>query len=115
MNYAIVILMLALVGCGRREAVLAEPVRVMKHVQEWVPSGTPMAEAEKILYVHQFSWTVVTNSFFGESTNATILVCHPAVANAQAIPAALQRWSVVLVITNGNVSSVHLTKAVNGP
>ena len=115
MKYAIVILMLALVGCGRREAVLAEPVRVMKHVHEWVPSGTPIAEAEKILDAHEFSWTVATNSFFANSTNATLLVCHPVVANAHAIPAAPQRWSVVLVITNGHVSSVHLTKAVKDP
>jgi hypothetical protein len=110
MNYTFVILVLALVGCGRREAVLAESVGVMNHVHEWVPSGTPIAEAERILDAHQFSWTVATNSSFAESTNATLLVCHPPVPSTK--PAAPLRWSIVLVITNGNVSSVHLMKAV---
>jgi hypothetical protein len=112
MKYAVVILILALAGCGRRAAVLAQPVRVMKQVQEWVPSGTPVAEAEKILASHQFSPTLVRNSSFADNTNATLLVCHPAVAATQAIPEAPPRWSVVLVITNGNVSTVHLIKAV---
>jgi hypothetical protein len=111
MNYGIVILTLALVGCGRREAVLAESVRVMKHVHEWIPSGTPIASAEVILDAHQFRWSVMTNSSFADATNATLLVCHPVGARSEAKPAAPQKWSVVLVITNGNVSSVHLAKA----
>jgi hypothetical protein len=111
MNRAVVILVLTLVGCGHREAVLAEPVRVMKQVHEWVPSGTPMAEAEKILDAHRFGWTVVTNSPFADSTNATLLVCHPPAVSTQSIHAP-QKWSIVLVLTNGNVSTVHLTKGV---
>lgn len=110
MKYAAVILMLTLVGCGRRPAVLAEPVRVMKQVHEWIPSGTPAAEAEKILDAHQFNWSLMTNSSFADSTNATLIVCHPAPASSQAIHAS-QKWSIVLVLTNGDVSSVHLTKA----
>jgi hypothetical protein len=107
MKYAVVILILALAGCGRREAVLAQPGRVMKQVHEWVPSGTPIAEAEKILAAHQFSWSVVSNSSFADYTNAILLIGHPTVAAVQAIPAAPPRWSVVLVITNGEVSTVH--------
>lgn len=111
MNRAVAILILALVGCGRREAVLAEPVRVMKQVHEWVPSGTPTAEVENILEAHQFSWTVVTNRSFAGFTNATLLVCHPLVAKSNVVPAAPRSWSIVVVITNGNASSVQLTKA----
>lgn len=110
MKYAAVILMLTLVGCGRQPAILAESVRVMKQVHEWVPSGTPTGEAEKILDAHQFSWTLVTNTSFAESTNATLLlVCHAPPVSTQAIHAP-QKWSIVLILTNGNVSSVHLTK-----
>ena len=85
-------------------------MRVMKQVHKWVGSGTPIVEAEKILDAHQFDWAVVTNNSLTDSTNATLLVCHPPAPKTQAIPAAPQRWSIVLVITNGNVSSVHLTK-----
>lgn len=111
MKYAAVILMLTLVGCGRRPAVLAEPVRVMNQVHQWVPSGTPTAEAEQILAAHQFSWSLVTNSSFAESTDAALLVCHPPAVSTQATHGP-QKWSIVLVLTNGSVSSVHLTKPI---
>src|ERR1044071_492669 len=61
------ILVIALFGCSRPEL---PSTRLLRAVQEWVPEGTPLSSAQKIMEEHQFTCTV--HSF----TNRLMMTNH---------------------------------------
>jgi len=63
---------------------------------------------------HRFSCAVVTNSNFGNLTNATFLYCHYREANSRLIPTVYQMWNVALVLSNDQVSDVRVTTGLKG-
>lgn len=54
-----IILLLALLGCGDRKRELASS-RLSHEIQQWIPDGTPLASAQKILDQHQFTCSVTS-------------------------------------------------------
>lgn len=61
-RFRFLFLIVALVGCLCAGCVSANPQKFSRQVQKWVPLGTPMAEAGRVMKHHGFDCTLVTKN-----------------------------------------------------
>lgn len=106
--------MVALAGCARHEKLSDQPAKAAAQIQVWVPLGTSVGDAQRVMEQHDFSCSVMTNSSFGDLTNATFLYCDSREANSRLIPTVYQIWKVALVLSDGKVSDVRVNTGLKG-
>lgn len=110
------IMLLALTGCSHSSPPLSgEPAQAASQIQSWVPVGTPLADARRIMEQHQFTCSVTTNGSFGDSKAADLLYCDRSVADSQVTPIVSRRWQVALVLSDGKISAVRVSTGLIGP
>ena len=109
------IALLAFGGCAHSEKLSDQPAQALIQIQNWVPVGTPLADARQIMKQHRFSCSEMTNSSFGDLKLADFLYCDYRVADSHVTPVVLTRWQVALVLHAGKVSDVLVTTGLIGP
>jgi hypothetical protein len=107
MKMLALVLLFAACGCAHRELLSENQVKAISQVQRWVPAGTPVADAQRIMEQHGFSCLPVTNR---ESS----LDCD--------YRSTRSLWNPVLVcghasfrLTDGKVSAVQVNTYLMGP
>jgi hypothetical protein len=107
-------IVLAVGGCAHPEKLSEQPAQAAAQIRSWVPVGTSLADAQRMMEQHHFSCSVMTNSSFGDLTNATFLYCDYREANSRLIPTVYQMWKVALILSNGEVSDVRVNTGLKG-
>jgi hypothetical protein len=105
-------ILLAVTGCSHGEKLSDQPAKAAAQIQTWVPIGTPLADARKIMEQHHFICSTKTNSVFGDLKGIDYLYCD---CSASAGWPVQQRWQVALVLTNSKVSDVQVGTGLVGP
>jgi hypothetical protein len=102
-----IFLLLAASGCAHRELLSGNQTEAISQVQRWVPVGTPVADARRIMERHGFVCMV-------DDHGATYLDCEYRSKGSI--------WNPVLVcghasfpVMDGNVSHVHVSTYLKGP
>ena len=104
------ILLVAVVGCSQGERLSAQPAEATAEVQRWVPIGTQVSQARRIMQQHGFSCSLVTNGAFADLRGVDYLYCDRRESGITQ-----HRWQAALVLVRGKVSAVHVTTGVVGP
>ncbi|MGH7954240.1 MAG: hypothetical protein ACREFE_20285 [Limisphaerales bacterium] len=107
--------MLAVSGCSHDDNLSMQPAQAATQIQNWIPVGTSLADAQQIMIQHQFACSLMTNSSFGVLTNADFLFCSRSVPDSKITPIVIRGWRVALVLTNETVSSVRVSTDFTGP
>ncbi len=105
------ILLFALAGCGRPASRAQE---MGEQIRQWVPDGTPLVSARRIMERHQFACSVASFSNAGQMSNSpdavlwkTIVTRHGqqfAVTNISYLQCQRPWCHVTFWIINGEVS-----------
>ena len=106
---------LAVSGCAHSDNLSDQPAQAASQIQSWVPLGTSLAEAQRIMEQHQFKCSTMTNSSFGNLTSADFLYCDRRDADSQITPTVIRRWQIALVLSDGKVSAVKVNAGLTGP
>jgi hypothetical protein len=107
--------MLAASGCSHDDKLSMQSAQAAKQIQSWVQIGTSLTDAQQIMMQHQFTCSVMTNSSFGDLTNADFLFCGRSVPDSKLTPMAIRGWRVALVLSNTTVSGVRVSSDFTGP
>ena len=110
-------IILAASGCARGDKLSHQPAQAAAQIQIWVPVGTSVADAQRIMEQHQFKCSVMTNASFGDLglTNADFLFCGRSDPDSLITPVAIQGWRVALILTNKTVSGLRVSTDLTGP
>ncbi|HUA39215.1 MAG TPA: hypothetical protein VMA35_12560 [Candidatus Sulfopaludibacter sp.] len=110
-----VTVVLVLVGCARSDRLAGQPAQAVAQIQHWVPVGTPLAQAQRIMERHHFACSAKTNSSFGDWKAAGFLYCERRDTDRQVTPMVTRHWQVALILADGKVSAVRVTMELMGP
>ena len=108
-------IVLAVVGCAHDERLSEQPTTATAQVEGWIPVGTPVADAQRIMEQRHFTCSMRTNSSFGDLKAADFLYCDRRDSDSDITPIVVRRWQVALVLADGKVSAVRLTTGLIGP
>lgn len=106
---------LALTGCAQDDELSQQPTQAEAQIRRWVPIGTSLADAQRIMEQHHFHCSMMTNSTFGDFKAAAFLYCDRRVSNTQVGASVLRRWQAALVLVDGKISVVRVTTGSTGP
>ena len=110
MRYLLLILLAALPSCSRAERLSAEPDEATAQVKRWIPVGTSVAHARRIMEQHGFACSLVTNSAFADLRETDYVYCDRREGSMTQ-----RRWQAALVLVDGKVSGVRVTTGLVGP
>ena len=103
-------------SCAHRPAPLSDkPAQAESQIQSWVPVGTPLADAQRIMQQHNFTCSVSTNSSFGDLHGADFLYCDCHFADSGFTPIVYRVWKVALVLGDGKITGVRVSTGLVGP
>jgi len=106
--------LLAFCGCAHTEKLSDQPAQAASQIERWVPIGTPLTQAQRVMEQHHFTCSVMTNSTFGDLKGIDFLYCDYREANSQLVPVVYQVWQVALVLADGKISSVRVSTGLKG-
>lgn len=102
--------MFAVTGCASHknydEKLSEQPAQATIQIQQWVPVGTPVADALRIMEQHHFTCY---------STNADSVYFDYQLTDSQFSLAVFEDWIVTLVLNDGEVSGVRVSIGLTGP
>jgi hypothetical protein len=85
-----------------------------EQVRQWVPLGTTLANAQKIMASHGFTCSVTRNAPWDNQSNVDYLYCDEVWAAPSDFLVMKRRWQVALFLTDDKVSSVYLATGLVG-
>jgi hypothetical protein len=106
---------LALAGCAHDEKLSEQPATAVTQIQNWIPVGTSLADAQRIMEQHLFICSTMTNSSFGDLKAADFLYCDRRDSDSRVTPIVTRRWQVALVVADGKISAVRVATGLIGP
>jgi hypothetical protein len=107
MKVFVLILLFAVGGCAHRELLSENEVKATSQVQRWVPVGTSVADAQRIMEQHGFSCLPVTNgvSSLNCDYRSSGSIWNPVLVCGQAS----------FPVRDGKVSAVRVKTYLKGP
>jgi hypothetical protein len=102
-----IILLFVITGCTHRELLSGEQAEATSQVQQWVPVGTPVADAIRIMEQHRFTCMVVNHG-------ATYLDCDYRSSGSISNPVLVCGYASFPVM-DGKVSAVQVRTYLKGP
>jgi hypothetical protein len=107
MRVFVIILLFAVIGCAHRELLSDKQVEATSQVQRWVPVGTPVVDAQRIMEQHGFSCAPFTNgaSSLDCSYRSSGSIWNPVLVCGQA----------TFPVTDGKVSAAQVRTYLKGP
>jgi hypothetical protein len=108
-------LVLVVAGCARNERLPEQSTVATSKIRGWIPVGTSLADARRIMEHHHFTCSIMTNSSFGDLKATNFLYCDRRDSDSRITPIVVRRWQVVLVLSNGSVSDVRVSTGLTGP
>jgi hypothetical protein len=102
-----IILLLAAGGCAHEELPSGNQTEAFSQVQRWVPVGTPVADAMRIMERHGFVCVV-------DDHGATYLDCEYRSKGSIRNPVLVCAHA-SFAVTNGSVSAAEVTTFLKGP
>jgi hypothetical protein len=107
MKVLVIILLFVVCGCAHQEPLSGEQAKATSQVQRWVPVGTPVADAMRIMERHGFTCMVVDHG-------ATYLDCDYRSSGSMSNPV-LVCGHASFPVTDGKVSAVQVSTYLKGP
>jgi hypothetical protein len=105
------VLLVALTGCDHPES---RAQKMGEQISQWVPVGTPLAAAQRIMEEHQFTCSVVSYANAEQMSNSPDAVLwktivtrdrqHFAVTNISHLECKSPQCSITFTVVNGEVS-----------
>src|SRR6266567_614408 len=102
-------LVLVVTGCARNERLQEQPAAATSQIRGWIPGGTSLPDARRIMEQHHFTCSMMTNSSFGDLKAADFLYCDRRDPDSRITPIVIRRWQVALVLSDGRVSDVRVS------
>jgi hypothetical protein len=103
-------------GCATADTPpLAEnyPVAYLQ-IQQWVPLGTTVMDAQKIMRAHGFTCTVTRHAQWGSQSDVDYVYCDQIWSATNSGLIVRRRWQVALFLTDNKVSSMYLATGLLG-
>jgi hypothetical protein len=110
MRFLLFIVLVALVSCSRADRLSTRPDQATAQVQGWIPAGTPITQARRIMEQHGFTCSLVTNRGFADLHAADYIYCDRRESSITQ-----WRWQAALVFSEGKVSAVRVTTGLASP
>jgi len=101
------ILLLAASSCAHKELLSANQAEATSQVQRWVPIGTPVADAIRIMEQHEFTTMVVDHG-------GTYLDCEYR-SKGSVLNPVLACGHASFPVTDGKISGMQLRTYLKGP
>jgi hypothetical protein len=89
-----------------------KPEEAAAQIRGWVPFGTSQVEAQRIMEQHNFSFSILTNSTFGDVRKSDFIYCDRRESAGWPV---VRRWQVALFLTNGDVAGEQVSTGLIGP
>jgi hypothetical protein len=109
------VFVLAVGGCAHGDRLPGQPAEAVARIQHWVPIGTPLADAQRIMEQHHFTCSVRKNSSWGDLKAANFLYCVRKDTDRRATPVVTRHWQVALILADGKVSALRVNMELAGP
>ena len=107
-------IILAVGGCAHSDKLSEQPAQAASQIQSWVPVGTALSDAQRIMEQHQFKCSMITNSGFQDLKATDFLYCDRSDSDNQITPIVIKRWQVALVCHDGKISAVRVNTRLIG-
>jgi hypothetical protein len=106
---------LAVAGCAHDDRLPEQSAAVTTQIRGWIPVGTSLSDARRIMEHHHFTCSMMTNSSFGDLKGADFLYCDRRDSDSRITPIVVRRWQVALVLSDGRVSDIRVSTGLIGP
>jgi hypothetical protein len=97
--------------CSPDQPLSPRPDQAAAQIQSWVPIGTSLVEARRIMGQHQFTCAVMKNSRFADLKDIDFLYCDRHSPGGTLL---VRRWQVALILSNDQISEVRVTSDLVG-
>jgi hypothetical protein len=108
MRIILILAALFICGCTHSPPLSYDEKEAEAQVEKWVPVGTPLVDAQRIMELHRFKCQLERKSKWRNSRDADLIFCSFDESSPGVNASLITRWQVALFLENDKVQSVDV-------